>query len=160
MFGSVTSDQTASDTQPNILQITQCLAELISDVEKAKGLSGLQLEALGLQLKRANLELEKSLDALNSKSDELQKLRLDYEQAQTDKRLLQKELDDFRTKDKVQCSELKNTKSNFDSMLLHLHQLQEELDHYYRLSRKQCEMLTDGNKLNKRIIGLISEINS
>ena len=46
----MTSDRVVSDTLPNVLQITQCLTELISDVEKAKHFGSIQLEALGLQL--------------------------------------------------------------------------------------------------------------
>ena len=82
----MTSDRVVSDTQPNVLQITQCLTELISDVEKAKRFGSLQLEALGLQLQEANLELEKSRDSLakiildrDVKSEELHKLRLNQE---------------------------------------------------------------------------------
>ena len=251
----MTSDRVVSDTQPNVLQITQCLTELISDVEKAKRFGSLQLEALGLQLQEANLELEKSRDSLakilldrDVKSEELHKLRLNYEAVVIDKqnaeekiievsqnlklkadehqetletnkineqkclaleqiieernlqlvdkqkeldaaveelnlqlvdkqkefdaaveqrdllasetRRLQQTLDDFRRKDDAQSSELKSLKEKFDNMLLHLHQVQEELDHYYRLSMNQAEILTAGNDLNERMVRLISAINS
>ena len=233
----MTSDRVVSDTQPNVLQITQCLTELISDVEKAKRFGSLQLEALGLQLQEANLELEKSRDSLakilldrDVKSEELHKLRLNHEAVVIDKqnaeekiievsqnlklkadehqetletnkineqkclaleqiieernlqlvdkqkefdaaveqrdllasetRRLQQTLDDFRKKDNAQSSELKSLKEKFDNMLLHLHQVQEELDHYYRLSMNQAEILTAGNDLNDRMVRLISAINS
>ena len=75
-------------------------------------------------------------------------------------RRLQQTLDDFRRKDDAQSSELKSLKEKFDNMLLHLHQVQEELDHYYRLSMNQAEVLTAGNDLNERMVRLISAINS
>ena len=237
MFSFVTSDRVVSDTQPNVLQITQCLTELISDVEKAKRFGSLQLETLALQLQEANQELDKSRDSLaktlldrDAKSEELHKLRLNHEAVVIDKqnaeekisevsqnlklktdeyhemlesnkineqkclaleqileernlqlvdkqkefdaaveqrdllasetRRLQQTLDDFRRKDDAQSSELKSLKEKFDNMLLHLHQVQEELDHYYRLSMNQAEILTAGNDLNERMVRLISAINS
>ena len=233
----MTSDRVVSDTQPNVLQITQCLTELISDVEKAKRFGSLQLETLALQLQEANQELDKSRDSLaktlldrDAKSEELHKLRLNHEAVVIDKqnaeekisevsqnlklktdeyhemlesnkineqkclaleqileernlqlvdkqkeldasveqrdllasetRRLQQTLDDFRRKDDAQSSELKSLKEKFDNMLLHLHQVQEELDHYYRLSMNQAEILTAGNDLNERMVRLISAINS
>ena len=241
MFSFLTSDRVVSDTQPNLLQITQCLTELISDVEKAKRFGSLQLETLALQLQEANQELDKS-------REELHKLRLNHEALVIDKqnaeekiievsqnlklkadehqetletnkineqkclaleqiieernlqlvdkqkeldaaveelnlqlvdkqkeldaaveqrdllasetRRLQQTLDDFRRKDDAQSSELKSLKEKFDNMLLHLHQVQEELDHYYRLSMNQAEILTAGNDLNERMVRLISAINS
>ena len=233
----MTSDRAVSDTQPNVLQITQCLTELISDVEKAKRFGSLQLETLALQLQEANQELDKSRDSLaktlldrDAKSEELHKLRLNHEAVVIDKqnaeekifevsqnlklktdeyhemlesnkineqkclaleqileernlqlvdkqkefdaaveqrdllasetRRLQQTLDDFRRKDDAQSSELKSLKEKFDNMLLHLHQVQEELDHYYRLSMNQAEILTAGNDLNERMVRLISAIKS
>ena len=268
----MTSDSVFSATQPNLLQITQCLTELISDVEKVKRFGSLQLEDLGLQLKDANLELDKSRDLQakislerDSKLEELKKLHIDYEkllieqkiseekisdlskalrlksdQCQeiheinkkiddkfllsekaveerdkqlvdkqkeldaaveerdkqlvdkqkeldaaveerdkqlvdkqkqldaavhkrdllaTEKRLLQEEMDDLRRNNDVQLSELKIIKDQSDNMILHLHQVQEELDHYYQLCRQQSEMLTAQNNLNERMVSLISAVN-
>ena len=112
MFSFLTSDRVVSDTQPNLLQITQCLTELISDVEKAKRFGSLQLETLALQLQEANQELDKSRDSLaktlldrDAKSEELHKLRLNHEAVVIDKQNAEEKIIEVSQKLKLMADE-------------------------------------------------------
>ena len=54
--------------------------------------------------------------------------------------------------------ESRNGADELKLVLLQLHQVQEELEYYFCLSRKQSEMLSDAISLNSRMAGLLSRV--
>ena len=138
MVGSGESDQ--SNVPAASPELVRFISELIDDVEKAKNSSVDQVNHLVLERDEAQRDLSS--------------LRTQHE-------IDLQEKDELRLKVSVLTDELEVLKPELEearSMLLKVQELQEELEHYFLLSRDQSRLLEASAKLQSRSTALMLKV--
>lgn len=134
--------------------IELAIQQLISKVEASQPL----IDSLESQLR----ELQKLFD---NKEAELQKVSaekdlLETSKAETDRQMAEmnvalKKLEELL---QIKDSEAKAALDESESSLLHLQQVQEELEYYFLLNQKQSKMLESFDSLSLRMTALVSKL--
>ena len=158
---------------PSLLELTQALGGLVADVENAKRFSNVQLDLLDQRLeefKSKSNSLTEERDEVIEERDEVIEER---DEALRSLSVLREQLD-INVKEKEQLSQLvSDMRSQLEELerarkeslearhqaelvLLQLGQVQEELEHYFLLSRHQSELLKANEDLQARFALLLA----
>lgn len=131
--------------QPTFSELIEVIANLASEVESAKALSRSQLNLLGSQLTEARATAYSLVEERDEAVRSLSAVTLEKDQL-----LLQ--LSDLR-------KQVDQQRENVEARLaLHqLRQVQEELEHYFVLSRQQSKLLEAYEDLYSRSTALLAE---
>lgn len=145
MVGSGESDQ--SNVPATFPELVRFISELIDDVEKAKNSSVDQVNHLVLERDEAQRDLSSLRTQHEIDLQEKDELRLKVSVLTDELEVLKPELEEAR-------SELEEARS----MLLKVQELQEELEHYFLLSRDQSRLLEASAKLQSRSTALMLKV--
>ena len=122
-----------------------------------------QLEASGVELneeRQGAAELRRQLEQkgidLQSSLRELTGLQKQMDGQMQIKEAVELERANLKKRLEENDSELKSAQQDIKAVLLQLENVQEELDHYFLLSRKQSDMLDANAKLQARTVALLS----
>ena len=127
--------------QPNLLQITQCLSDLIFDVEKAKSFGVSQIDSLQSKLDICDSELQESKCALSQASQDcsqleenlivtkaqLQNALSERDDRTKEKEELRKQLSDLKSQVELKGTALENALSERDDRTKEKEELQKQL---------------------------------
>jgi hypothetical protein len=111
-----------------------------------------QRDKLAGQLSESKEEAELTLLQLQQVQEELEKYFLDSR----DKANLQNECDTLLAERDTLATQLNESKEEAELTILQLHQVQEELEHYFLVYRDQANLLDRQNKLTQNAIKLAS----
>ena len=160
---------------PSLLELTQALGGLVADVENAKRFSNVQLDVLDQHLgefKSKSNSLTEERDEVIEERDEvieerdealrsLSALREQLDINVKEKEQLSQQVSDMRS----QLEELERARKESlearhqaELVLLQLGQVQEELEHYFLLSRHQSELLKANEDLQARFALLLANL--
>ena len=153
---------------PSLLELTQALGGLVADVENAKRFSNVQLDLLDQRLgefkSKSNSLTEERDDVIEERDEALRSLSVLREQLEInvkEKEQLSQQVSDMRS----QLEELERARKESleacrqaELVLLQLGQVQEELEHYFLLSRHQSELLKANEDLQARFALLLANL--
>ena len=151
---------------PSLLELTQALGGLVADVENAKRFSNVQLDLLDQRLEefksKSNSLTEERDEVIEERDEALRSLSVLREQLDInvkEKEQLSQQVSDMRS----QLEELERARKESlearhqaELVLLQLGQVQEELEHYFLLSRHQSELLKANEDLQARFALLLA----
>ena len=151
---------------PSLLELTQALGGLVADVENAKRFSNVQLDLLDQRLEefksKSNSLTEERDEVIEERDEALRSLSALREQLDInvkEKEQLSQQVSDMRS----QLEELERARKESlearhqaELVLLQLGQVQEELEHYFLLSRHQSELLKANEDLQARFALLLA----
>ena len=153
---------------PSLLELTQALGGLVADVENAKRFSNVQLDVLDQHLgefkSKSNSLTEERDEVIEERDEALRSLSALREQLDInvkEKEQLSQQVSDMRS----QLEELERARKESlearhqaELVLLQLGQVQEELEHYFLLSRHQSELLKANEDLQARFALLLANL--
>ena len=153
---------------PSLLELTQALGGLVADVENAKRFSNVQLDVLDQRLgefkSKSNSLTEERDEVIEERDEALRSLSVLREQLEInvkEKEQLSQQVLDMRS----QLEELERARKESlearhqaELVLLQLGQVQEELEHYFLLSRHQSELLKVNEDLQARFALLLANV--
>ena len=152
-------------------QVSAKAAELeIERNERAAGaerVKALEAELDGVKAERdaraqekeeAQKAVEELKQQVSAKAAELEIERKERAAGAERVKALEGELDGVKAERDAQEKDKEATREDADLTLLQLHQVQEEVEHYFLLSRLQANMLSTSEKLSKRASTLISKM--
>ena len=118
---------------------------------KEKGEAQQAVEELRRQLETKGVELQQVIAERDARAEEKGDVQQAFEQLkkqlkQASESLMQMEL------------QVKDSSEEAELTMLQLHQVQEELEHYFLLSRKQSAMLNSSSQLYKKAEALLMEV--
>ena len=158
---------------PSLLELTQALGGLVADVENAKRFSNVQLDLLDQRLEEFKSKsnslteerdevIEERDEVIEERDEALRSLSVLREQLDInvkEKEQLSQQVSDMRS----QLEELERARKESlearhqaELVLLQLGQVQEELEHYFLLSRHQSELLKANEDLQARFALLLA----
>ena len=165
---------------PSLLELTQALGGLVADVENAKRFSNVQLDRLDQRLNESKSEsyslIEEKEEVIKEKDEvikEKDEVIEERDEALRSLSVLREQLD-INVKEKEQLSQqVSDMRSQLEELerarkeslearhqaelvLLQLGQVQEELEHYFLLSRHQSELLKANEDLQARFALLLA----
>ena len=140
-------------TQQDFSGLNHQLQAKVVELQKVEG----ERDALSKEKGEALQTVEDLKKQLEEKDAELQKIV-----GELDVRVKEKEAELMALQQQLETSQLetKDTRAESELILLQLKQIQEELEHYFLLSRHQDELLSSYSDLQKRIAVLISDSNN
>ena len=137
---------------PSFSELSEIIGSLSTDVEDAKKFSDAQLESLILQLNEVK---SRSFSLIEERDEALSSLSI-----------LKEERDQLHLQVQVLSSKLKRLEEEHEESvearkkaeftLLQLHQVQEDLEHYFLLTQKQSELLSANEELQGRFSFLLA----
>jgi len=140
---------------PSLLELTQALGGLVADVENAKRFSNVQLDLLDQRLGEFKSLTEERDEALRSLSVLREQLDINVKE----KEQLSQQVSDMSSQleelDRARKESLE-ARHQVELVLLQLGQVQEELEHYFLLSRHQSELLRANEELQARFALLLA----
>ena len=158
--------------------IESAVQQLISKVEASQALiDDLESQVRQLQLREAELQravdekdsaLQRAVDekdsalqrAVDEKDSELQKLVREKVDAENRISELNQAFEQQAQSLTAKVSEVKAASAESESALLHLQQVQEELEYYFLLNQKKSKMLESFEGLNHRMAVLVSNLSA
>ena len=136
--------------------IESAVQQLISKVEASQTLiDDLESQVRQLQLREA--ELQRAVDEKDSELQKLVRERVDAENRISE---LNQAFEQQAKSLTVKVSEVKAASAESESALLHLQQVQEELEYYFLLNQKKSKMLESFEGLNQRMAVLVSNLSA
>ena len=136
--------------------IESAVQQLISKVEASQALiDDLESQVRQLQLREAELQR-----AVDEKDSELQKLVREKVDAENRISELNQAFEQQAQSLTAKVSEVKAASAESESALLHLQQVQEELEYYFLLNQKKSKMLESFEGLNHRMAVLVSNLSA
>ena len=158
---------------PSLLELTQALGGLVADVENAKRFSNVELDRLDQRLIEYKSESHSLIEEKDKVIKEKDEVIGERDEALRSLSVLKEQLD-INVKEKEQLSQqVSDLRSQLDELerarkeslearhqaelvLLQLGQVQEELEHYFLLSRHQSELLKANEDLQARFALLLA----
>ena len=125
----------------------EVIGNLASEVENAKELSRRQIDLLESQLTEAKARAYSLMEERDEAVRSLSAVTLEKDQLNLQLSDLRKQVDQQRENDEARLA------------LLQLRQVQEELEHYFMLSRQQSELLEANEDLYARFTALLANAN-
>ena len=125
----------------------EVIGNLASEVENAKELSRRQIDLLESQLTEAKARAYSLMEERDEAVRSLSAATLENDQLNLQLSDLRKQVDQQRENDEARLA------------LLQLRQVQEELEHYFMLSRQQSELLQANEDLYVRFTALLANAN-
>ena len=143
MFDSGTNQ----GSQSSFSELIEVIGNLASEVENAKELSRRQIDLLESQLTEAKARAYSLMEERDEAVRSLSAVTLEKDQLNLQLSDLRKQVDQQRENDEARLA------------LLQLRQVQEELEHYFMLSRQQSELLEANEDLYARFTALLANAN-
>lgn len=134
-------------SQSSFSELIEVIGNLASEVENAKELSRRQIDLLESQLTEAKARAYSLMEERDEAVRSLSAATLENDQLNLQLSDLRKQLDQQRENDEARLA------------LLQLRQVQEELEHYFMLSRQQSELLEANEDLYARFTALLANAN-
>ena len=134
-------------SQSSFSELIEVIGNLASEVENAKELSRRQIDLLESQLTEAKARAYSLMEERDEAVRSLSAVTLENDQLNLQLSDLRKQLDQQRENDEARLA------------LLQLRQVQEELEHYFMLSRQQSELLEANEDLYARFTALLANAN-
>ena len=134
-------------SQSSFSELIEVIGNLASEVENAKELSRRQIDLLESQLTEAKARAYSLLEERDEAVRSLSAATLENDQLNLQLSDLRKQVDQQRENDEARLA------------LLQLRQVQEELEHYFMLSRQQSELLEANEDLYARFTALLANAN-
>ena len=134
-------------SQSSFSELIEVIGNLASEVENAKELSRRQIDLLESQLTEAKARAYTLMEERDEAVRSLSAATLENDQLNLQLSDLRKQVDQQRENDEARLA------------LLQLRQVQEELEHYFMLSRQQSELLQANEDLYVRFTALLANAN-
>ena len=134
-------------SQSSFSELIEVIGNLASEVENAKELSRRQIDLLESQLTDAKARAYSLMEERDEAVRSLSAATLENDQLNLQLSDLRKQVDQQRENDEARLA------------LLQLRQVQEELEHYFMLSRQQSELLEANEDLYARFTALLANAN-
>lgn len=134
-------------SQSSFSELIEVIGNLASEVENAKELSRRQIDLLESQLTEAKARAYSLMEERDEAVRSLSAATLENDQLNLQLSDLRKQVDQQRENDEARLA------------LLQLRQVQEELEHYFMLSRQQSELLEANEDLYARFTALLANAN-
>ena len=134
-------------SQSSFSELIEVIGNLASEVENAKELSRRQIDLLESQLTEAKARAYSLMEERDEAVRSLSAVTLEKDQLNLQLSDLRKQVDQQRENDEARLA------------LLQLRQVQEELEHYFMLSRQQSELLEANEDLYARFTALLANAN-
>ena len=134
-------------SQSSFSELIEVIGNLASEVENAKELSRRQIDLLESQLTEAKARAYSLMEERDEAVRSLSAATLENDQLNLQLSDLRKQVDQQRENDEARLA------------LLQLRQVQEELEHYFMLSRQQSELLQANEDLYVRFTSLLANAN-
>lgn len=134
-------------SQSSFSELIEVIGNLASEVESAKELSRSQIDLLESQLTEAKARAYSLMEERDEAVRSLSAVTLEKDQLILQLSDLRKQVDQQRENDEARLA------------LLQLRQVQEELEHYFMLSRQQSELLGANEDLFARFTALLANAN-
>ena len=134
-------------SQSSFSELIEVIGNLASEVENAKELSRRQIDLLESQLTEAKARAYSLMEERDEAVRSLSAVTLENDQLNLQLSDLRKQVDQQRENDEARLA------------LLQLRQVQEELEHYFMLSRQQSELLEANEDLYARFTALLANAN-
>ena len=148
------------DADLTLLQLHQVQEELEHYFLLKGELDGVKAErdARAQEKEEAQKAVEELKQQVSAKAAELEIERNERAAGAERVKALEGELAGVKAERDAQEKDKEATREDADLTLLQLHQVQEEVEHYFLLSRLQANMLSTSEKLSKRASTLISKM--
>ena len=156
------STMETADVQQELLKLQVKLeAKELEAAELLSRSDGLvkQLEEKRSELKIFSTRLEAEGSARRKAEEDLEQLVIRLEAEGSARRKAEEELEQLAIRLEAEGSARKNAEEEGKLSLVQLHQVQEELEHYFLLSRRQFKMLEASTKLQERTAVLLAGAN-
>ena len=134
-------------SQSSFSELIEVIGNLASEVENAKELSRRQIDLLESQLTEAKARAYSLMEERDEAVRSLSAVTLEKDQLNLQLSDLRKQVDQQRENDEARLA------------LLQLRQVQDELEHYFMLSRQQSELLEANEDLYARFTALLANAN-
>ena len=134
-------------SQSSFSELIEVIGNLASEVENAKELSRRQIDLLESQLTEAKARAYSLMEERDEAVRSLSAATLENDQLNLQLSDLRKQVDQQRENEEARLA------------LLQLRQVQEELEHYFMLSRQQSELLEANEDLYARFTALLANAN-
>ena len=134
-------------SQSSFSELIEVIGNLASEIENAKELSRRQIDLLESQLTEAKARAYSLMEERDEAVRSLSAATLENDQLNLQLSDLRKQVDQQRENDEARLA------------LLQLRQVQEELEHYFMLSRQQSELLEANEDLYARFTALLANAN-
>ena len=134
-------------SQSSFSELIEVIGNLASEIENAKELSRRQIDLLESQLTEAKARAYSLMEERDEAVRSLSAATLENDQLNLQLSDLRKQVDQQRDNDEARLA------------LLQLRQVQEELEHYFMLSRQQSELLEANEDLYARFTALLANAN-
>ena len=134
-------------SQSSFSELIEVIGNLASEVENARELSRRQIDLLESQLTEAKARAYSLMEERDEAVRSLSAATLENDQLNLQLSDLRKQVDQQRENDEARLA------------LLQLRQVQEELEHYFMLSRQQSELLEANEDLYARFTALLANAN-
>lgn len=134
-------------SQSSFSELIEVIGNLASEIENAKELSRRQIDLLESQLTEAKARAYSLMEERDEAVRSLSAATLENDQLNLQLADLRKQVDQQRDNDEARLA------------LLQLRQVQEELEHYFMLSRQQSELLEANEDLYARFTALLANAN-
>ena len=134
-------------SQSSFSELIEVIGNLASEVENAKELSRRQIDLLEFQLTEAKARAYSLMEERDEAVRSLSAATLENDQLNLQLSDLRKQVDQQRENDEARLA------------LLQLRQVQEELEHYFMLSRQQSELLEANEDLYASFTALLANAN-
>ena len=134
-------------SQSSFSELIEVIGNLASEVENAKELSRRQIDLLESQLTEAKARAYSLMEERDEAVRSLSAATLENDQLNLQLSDLRKQVDQQRENDEARLA------------LLQLRQVQEDLEHFFMLSRQQSELLEANEDLYARFTALLANAN-
>ena len=119
-----------------------------------------QLEEKKSELNLFSTERDGLVNQLEEKKSELKLLSTQCDVQANENVQVHKKAEELAIRVEAEASARKSAEEEVKSSLVQLHQVQEELEHYFLLSRRQFKMLESSSKLQERTAMLLAGANN
>ena len=152
-----------ADVQQELLKLkVQLEAKDLKTAELLSRSDGLvnQLEQKKSELNLLSTERDGLVNQLEEKKSELKLLSTQCDVQANENVQVHKKAEELAIRVEAEASARKSAEEEVKSSLVQLHQVQEELEHYFLLSRRQFKMLESSSKLQERTAMLLAGANN